>query len=685
MALSDAQIYNGDGSTRDFTILGEILSESHLRVWIDDVLQSSDDWDLLGNTVLFNDAPDDGANVQFLVSTTGTDFPSNPSAIGDVSININDVITVAANIGIINTTSTNINDVIAVSSNIDNVNWVASNKTNIDNVVNNKTNIDTVSTNINDVTTVADDTVAINEIYNNRLEIYEADNNAIIATNKASEASTSASNAQLSVWEAKAEAMTSESYATEAVDVFVKEYTSNGDGTFSSTNTTDYSASHWAYKAKVDAQGDIIETDKILLRKTSGGITTITGIDGTGFTDLQIPESGVLATTDSPAFTGTPTAPTATVGDNSTQLATTAFVTLAVANPDVYQGAYGFNWDYSSDTYLRTGAAGYTSIQAMMKRCVLNVNGTVNYYLHPTNSNFKADGTPSVLTGADGNVMVEVPKFYAKIETVGNVNKYSISLTPDVGYVVHPWFVKAGVEVDYRYYRAYTGYNSGGRLKSISGVTPTSAQTIATFRSQAVANGTGWHLTDWNAVNAIKLLCYIEFNDYIVTDYIGTGNDTGTDYGLTTGQSNAIGNASSPSTNNNMWMSYRGIENFYADCWEFLDGVNINNYVFYVNQNYTTFASDVFTGDYVSKGTTIASSASYITRCSVSVSGGWVPSVIGGASTTYYGDGLWSATGARVALFGGNTSDGTVAGVGTLSVAGASSVSGAIIGGAVCF
>lgn len=382
-------------------------------------------------------------------------------------------------------------------------------------------------------------------------------------------------------------------------------------------------------------------------------------------------------------FTSSPIVPTPTT---DLQVATKKYVDDRVqSGTDYYQGAYGISWDYTTDTYIRTGAKGYTAIQSLMRRCVLNANGTVNYYLHPTNSNFKEDGTPSILTGADGNVMVQVPKFYAKIETVGTVDKYSISLTADAGYVVHPWFVKAGVEVPYRYFRAYTGFNSGGTLKSISGVTPTRTQTIATFRSQAIANGTGWHLTDWNAVNAIKLLCYIEFNDYIVTDYIGTGNDTGSDYGLTTGQSNAIGNASSPSTNNNMWMSYRGIENFYADCWEFLDGVNINNYVFYVNQNYTTFASDVFTGDYVSKGTTIAASASYITRCAVSVSGGWIPSVIGGASTTYYGDGFWSSTGAMVALFGGGADYGAFDGAGALGVNAASSVSYADVGGAVCF
>jgi hypothetical protein len=36
---------------------------------------------------------------------------------------------------------------------------------------------------------------------------------------------------------------------------------------------------------------------KILLQKASGGVTTITGVDGTGATELQIPESGTLAKT----------------------------------------------------------------------------------------------------------------------------------------------------------------------------------------------------------------------------------------------------------------------------------------------------------------------------------------------------------------------------------------------------
>lgn len=52
--------------------------------------------------------------------------------------------------------------------------------------------MDTVADNIADVNTVADNMIVLNEIYDNRVEIYAADDNAAIATTKASEASASA-------------------------------------------------------------------------------------------------------------------------------------------------------------------------------------------------------------------------------------------------------------------------------------------------------------------------------------------------------------------------------------------------------------------------------------------------------------------------------------------------------------
>ena len=414
----------------------------------------------------------------------------------------------------------------------------------------------------------------------------------------------------------------------------------------------------------------INSSDNVILPKASGGSLTISLVDGVTNTEVIVPESGILATEQ---YVDT------RVNEGVGQLST-----------DYYQGPYGISWDYATDTYIRTGAKGYTAIQSLMKRCVLKADGTVNYYLNPYNSNFKEDGTPSVLTGADGNVMVEIPKHYIKVETVVNVNSFSVSLTPEVGYVLDPAFLKwngtAMVEVPYRYFRAYEGFVSGGKLLSVSGVTPTRTQTIATFRTQAMANGAGWHLTDWNLLNTIRRLCYIEFCDFIVTKYLGNGNDTGGDYGITTGQSNALGNRNSNSTHNDKYMSYRGIENMYADVWEFVDGVNVNNYQFYVNGKYSTFQSDVFTGDYVAKGplTVAGANNSFIKRCAVSSDGGFIATVVGGSTTTFYGDALWSNTGARIALYGGAADSGASAGMGALYVNDTSSILGAQIGAAVC-
>jgi len=64
-----------------------------------------------------------------------------------------------------------------------------------------------------------------------------------------------AQSAREEAWNAEAEKLTADSYATEAEDVFVKLYTSDGDGTFSFTNSTDYSSLHWAAKSAESSQG----------------------------------------------------------------------------------------------------------------------------------------------------------------------------------------------------------------------------------------------------------------------------------------------------------------------------------------------------------------------------------------------------------------------------------------------
>lgn len=76
-------------------------------------------------------------------------------------------------------------------------------------------------------------------------------------------------------------------------------------------------------------------TSLILRVQTNAGDTT----KGAPLTNIEIDNNFIAlknnkAETASPTFTGTPTAPTASVGTSTTQLATTAFVTTAVANND---------------------------------------------------------------------------------------------------------------------------------------------------------------------------------------------------------------------------------------------------------------------------------------------------------------------------------------------------------------
>jgi hypothetical protein len=63
---------------------------------------------------------------------------------------------------------------------------------------------------------------------------------------------------------------------------------------------------------------------------TTAGAYSLTFLT-TGNTDITLPTSGTIATLASPNFTGTPTSPTPLIGDNSTTIATTAFVTTAIS------------------------------------------------------------------------------------------------------------------------------------------------------------------------------------------------------------------------------------------------------------------------------------------------------------------------------------------------------------------
>ena len=123
----------------------------------------------------------------------------------------------------------------------------------------------------------------------------------------------------------------------------------------------------------------------------------------------------------------------------------------------------GTEWDQSADSYVRTTTVGsYTQPDfdnifpwSHMRRCTLWDNGTVNYYLNATNSSLKATGGLADLTGADGQIMVEIPKFYYTHTLTGSEHDWEISRFNISGFSIHQAFIKDNVEVDNRYMAAY--------------------------------------------------------------------------------------------------------------------------------------------------------------------------------------------------------------------------------------
>jgi hypothetical protein len=355
-----------------------------------------------------------------------------------------------------------------------------------------------------------------------------------------------------------------------------------------------------------------------------------------------------------------------------------------------------FSWDNTATTtpaakpVATPTAEMLASVHGRMKGCLLLDGGSVNYYLNPTDWTQKEDGSTSNLTGADGMVMVEIPRFYVRNSSAGNLWKPEISATPLAGYVVHPAFIKDGVEVPFRYISAYdacvqktqaitgataanpvvitsnnhglqtgdtctitgvvgmveindrtftvtrvdanefsldsedgtlhTAYTSGGtfaaaigggnldnatalvdltattgsKLASISGVYPMVGLQRAEFRTLAANRGAGWRQLDFALWSAIGLLLAVEAQTLNSQGVYGAGN-TGTTYDTTAtdptqagsghsiaGKGNSLGNASTDTTSgassasrNVAFCKYRGIENFWGNCNNWADGINL--------------------------------------------------------------------------------------------------------------
>lgn len=394
-----------------------------------------------------------------------------------------------------------------------------------------------------------------------------------------------------------------------------------------------------------------------------------------------------------------------------------------------YDSYYGVEWDTanSTPTLTRIGSPHLHQelpVQRGMRRCLVTDDGTVTY-LHASDSTKKEDGTSADLSGAAGQVMVEIPEHYRRFVVIGTKRRVLLSAKAIDGFTKVPKMYISAYEAALdrtnnklaSVVNTTTQYRGGsntsawdGTYRSLLGM-PATNISITNFRTYARARGTGWEMYAYEAHKTMYWLFCVEYatlnsqaaynaeltadgyhqgglGDGVTTIASGTwnthnsynpmvpcgvtnslGNATGTvSYAVTASDDSTIITFSVP--------SYRGIENPFGHIWKMSDGAMMFSETvdevatphFYVCplEEHASWASSK-NSHYVLKGTMPTASGVYAKRHLFGKDGEMVPDQAGGtgtSATTYLCDYFYiNNSSTRAVFFGGSAVYGAFAGL----------------------
>jgi len=342
------------------------------------------------------------------------------------------------------------------------------------------------------------------------------------------------------------------------------------------------------------------------------------------------------------------------------------------------------------------------SLRSKFKRCIAKPYGddaALISYCNESHSKKWPDNTDITYTGRNQeNMMVHFPKYYHKTieRSPGIWRTYISEQQIDSDYIEEPERL-VGV------YEAYK-YSDLNWLCSDGGVESTHSQTIATFVTQAKANGSMWGIQDYRIHATIARM----FCAYYKTTNISTSNSSipcsgGTKLynagktGGTISLGNKDGRLATLEDSAHYSTSFLGLEDCYYSKWEFVQGINIlkGKYVVYDGGSFP----DKDVADLEAAGATNIRVVGYEPNPAATEGyNGWtkaiaqgkygdvVPTAHGGSETTYYSDYSWfNPTGNRIFLRSGSSDDGFRCGVFVAAANHVSSSSWAHIGARLAF
>ena len=262
------------------------------------------------------------------------------------------------------------------------------------------------------------------------------------------------------------------------------------------------------------------------------------------------------------------------------------------------------------------------TILSKFRRCLCKktAEGQVTIaYLNNSNSNQYEDGTAAKLDGTEGDVMVDFPEFYYKWEKVDD-NKFRYR------------FAEYNVDGTFKHVPrslvgAYKAYQTGNKLYSRSGVTPTTNKSTNDFDGYATARGAGYQRIDFQQHCVIAFMLYAKYGNRNLQAVLGAGGAT-YNPATTTGSSNSRGNADTQNETSK-YVCGLGIEGVFGGIYEWVKGVTVNNRVWTITDP-----------DGSTRNVNAGTSNGWITN--VAAENGpffdMVPTAVGGSETTGYSD-----------------------------------------------
>lgn len=364
-----------------------------------------------------------------------------------------------------------------------------------------------------------------------------------------------------------------------------------------------------------------------------------------------------------------------------------AIIDFSMSNPDSMV-------TYADDAEGMTGGSSdwwNQPIYNTLRNCLLADGGEVLGYLKKDNLTQYENGTNAPITTVGNDVMLEIPqKVGYSIEWVDS-QKLKVSVTDnpnDEAFNYDAFSLDSYNDCDKIYIGVYKGYCTGSKAYSSSGKSVTVSQTIDTFRTWCRNRGKGYQQRTYASVKLMQCLLIIFYKGLNSQANCGYGYvASGHSAGVSTGGTNGYGfmseviKSTNPTymTDQNHQVKCFGIEDFWGNYWEFVDGLCSDSAR---NVLTCTCAKDFDTDgtgyDNNGNGGVTANIGNYMNRPQGGSKAGFTAQSVAGSDSTYFCDYAYLYA-SCLAIFGGYWDSASSAGAFRLDVSNAFSFSNASV------